>query len=67
MPFVQGLIRGERISGTVATECAHCHRALHFSMDSEFSYQVEEAGASPVLFAPWSGVEPGARSIIDGF
>jgi hypothetical protein len=67
VPFVQGLIRGERTSGSVATECAHCHQALHFSVDSEFRYQVEEAGARPVLFAPSSGIEPGAPSIIDGF
>jgi hypothetical protein len=67
VPFVQGLIRGERISGSIATECAHCHQALHFSVDSEFRYQVEEAGAGPVLFAPSSGIEPGASSIIDGF
>ncbi len=67
MPFVQGLIRGELISGSVTTECAHCRRPLHFGVDSAFNYQVEEKGANPVLFAPMSGVEPGARSIIDGF
>jgi hypothetical protein len=67
VPFVQGLIRGERVSGSITTECAHCRQPLHIGLDSAFEFQVEEKGASPVLFAPLSGVEPGARSIIDGF
>jgi hypothetical protein len=67
VPFVQGLIRGEEVGGNITTECAHCHQPLHITMDSRFNFRVEDAGASPVYFAPLSGVKPDDRSIIDGF
>jgi hypothetical protein len=67
VPFVQGLIRGEKVTGRITTECAHCRQPLHIGLDSAFEFQVEEKGASPVVFAPMWAIEPGARSIIDGF
>jgi len=67
VPFVQGLIRGERVSGRITTECAHCRQSLHIDLDSKFEFRVDEKGASPVVFAPLWDIEPGARSIIDGF
>jgi hypothetical protein len=67
VPFVQGLIRGEEVRGKITTECAHCHQPLHIAMDSRFECQVEEADASPVYFAPLSGIDPGEPNIIDGF
>jgi hypothetical protein len=36
-------------------------------MDSELNYQVKEAGAKRMFFAPLAVVQPGAPSIIDGF
>jgi hypothetical protein len=67
VPFVQGQLRGEFISALITTECAHCKQPLHIEIDSELNYQVKEAGAKPMFFAPLAVVQPGAPSIIDGF
>ena len=67
MPFVQGLLRKSYVSGLIETECAHCHHPLHIEIDSAFKYSVREAGARPLFVSPMNAVEPGARSIIDGF
>jgi hypothetical protein len=67
VPFVQGRLRGEYVSGLITTECAHCRQPLHIEIDSALKYQVVETGAKPMLFAPLVVVQPGAPSIIDGF
>ena len=67
MPFVQGQLRREYLSGRIDTECAHCHQPLHIEIDSAFKFSVAESGAAPLFFAPLNAVEPGAKSIIDGF
>ncbi len=67
MPFVQGQLRGEFVSGLITTECAHCKQSLHIEIDSELNYRVVEAGAQQLFFAPLTLVQPGAPSIIDGF
>ncbi len=67
MPFVQGQLRGEFMSGLITTECVHCKQSLHIEVDSELKYQVVEAGAKPMFFAPLTLVQPGEPSIIDGF
>jgi hypothetical protein len=65
---VQGRLRGERLSCTVQTECAHCQRPIHIQIDSELSYQVLDEGAEPLIQVPMVNVhELEAPSIIDGF
>ena len=64
---MQGRLRGERISASITTECAHCQQPIHLEVDSEFNYRVEEADARPLIFAPLKVVRKGAPSIIDCF
>ncbi len=67
-PFVQGRLRGEHLSATIQTECAHCHQPLRLEVDSEMNYQVKEVGAAPVLFVPMVNFEKlNKPSIIDDF
>jgi hypothetical protein len=49
---VQGLLRKEKLSFQVETECSHCHAPLHIEMDSDLNYQVIEKGAKPLIFSP---------------
>ncbi len=51
-PFVQGRLRGEKLSFSVETECGHCHRPIHLEIDSELNYRVLEQGAEPLIYAP---------------
>lgn len=51
-PFVQGCLRGEALGASIATECAHCGRALHLELDPLGGVAVRERGASPLLFEP---------------
>ncbi|MFN8372725.1 MAG: hypothetical protein U0694_07590 [Anaerolineae bacterium] len=67
LPFVQGHLRQEYIAGLIETECAHCQQPLHIELDSEMQFAVRETEARPLFFAPMNSVEPGAKSIIDGF
>jgi len=50
-PFVQGRLRGEKLSVKVETSCAHCGREMHLTIDSDLRWSVEE-DASPMLFRP---------------
>lgn len=50
-PFVQGQLREEHLTVTIATECAHCARPMHIVVDSEMAYRVEE-DAQPLIFMP---------------
>jgi hypothetical protein len=68
VPFVQGHLRGEKLSCVIATECGHCHQHLHIEIDSDLKAQVVEEGADPRVYAPLVDLhkleEP---SIIDRF
>lgn len=67
-PFVQGRLRQEPLSVAITTQCAHCSRPLHVTIDSDLRYQVDELGAEPLVFQPlidWTAfTEP---TIIDAF
>jgi hypothetical protein len=52
MPFVQGRLRGEKLTVELESECAHCGKALHISIDSELNSRVREEDAEPLLFEP---------------
>jgi hypothetical protein len=67
VPFVQGQLCKEYLSGLIETECAHCRQPLHIEIDSELKFTVREPEARPLFFTPLNAVEPGAKSIIDGF
>ena len=68
MPFVQGHLRGERLSVVIETECGHCQQPIHIEIDSELRYRVVEDGAEPLVYVPLIDLhtldEP---SIIDSF
>ncbi len=49
---MQGLLRNEKLSFQIETECAHCHTPLHIEIDSDLNYQVVEQDAKPVVFTP---------------
>jgi hypothetical protein len=49
---VQGRLREEKLSATILTECAHCHRSFQFEIDSELNIRILTSGADPVLFIP---------------
>jgi hypothetical protein len=51
-PFVQGRLREEHLSVTIATECAHCGLPLHIEVDSALQCRVAEARAEPLVFLP---------------
>jgi hypothetical protein len=67
-PFVQGRLRQEPLSVAITTQCAHCGRPLHMTIDSDLHYQVDEVDAEPLVFQPlidWTAfTEP---TIIDAF
>lgn len=68
MPFVQGQLRGEPLSVSIRTECAHCGQPLQLEIDSELNYQVLEQGADPMVFVPLVDFgELDDPSIIDAF
>ena len=52
MPFVQGRLRTEALSVALTSECAHCRRSLHLTIDSDLRIQVAEAQAEPWIFIP---------------
>ncbi len=49
---MQGQLRQEQLSVDIETECAHCHRPLRITLDSELWYSVEENDAQPLVFEP---------------
>jgi len=68
VPFVQGRLRGERLSVRVETECAHCQVPLRLEIDSELGFQVDEASAEPLVFVPMVDFDKLEEpSIIDAF
>ena len=52
MPFVQGHLRREPLSVSVASECAHCAQPIHLEVDSELKYRIEEKEADLLVFVP---------------
>lgn len=65
---MQGRLRGEPVSITVETECAHCFEPMTLQVDSEMNLTVEPADAAPLVFTPdvetWDTEAP---SIVDDF
>jgi hypothetical protein len=51
-PFVLARLRGEKLSAVLESECPHCGRELHMSIDSELNSRVREQDAEPLLFEP---------------
>ena len=61
-PFVQGRLRGEPLMtqrGTneplaveIESECKHCGRSLHLTVDSDLRWSVGEDDAKPLVFEP---------------
>ncbi len=51
---MQGCLRGDELSASLETSCAHCDETLHIDIDSARQCDVREAeaGASPLLFEP---------------
>jgi hypothetical protein len=49
---VQGHLRGEPLTVTVETECAHCASPIRFRLDGNLNVHVFALGASPRVFVP---------------
>jgi len=65
---VQGRLRGESLSFTIQTECAHCRETIKLEIDSELNYHVLAGGPNPLVHVPMVDVAKlEALSIIDGF
>ncbi len=65
---MQGQLRQEPLSFTIATSCAHCGDPIHIEMDSELNYRIVEEGAAPFVYVPLVDFdELEDPSIIDAF
>ena len=65
---MQGQLRGERLSFVIGSECGHCHKPLHFEIDSDLSYRVVRGDAEPLVYAPLIDAQKlNEPSIIDSF
>ncbi len=68
MPFVQGHLRKEPVSVSVVSECAHCAQPIHFELDSQLEYRVQESAADLLVFVPTVNfAELTEPSIVDVF
>ena len=67
VPFVQGRLTQKPVAAVVQSQCAHCGQSLTINIDNQLRCQAREHGARPLVFAPLKVVQPGAKSIIDGF
>ncbi len=67
MPFVQGQLRGEKLSFVIQTECGHCHQPFQIEIDSELNYRAGEGATEPLVYSPLLDVQKLEPSIIDGF
>ncbi|MGO9893537.1 MAG: organomercurial lyase, partial [Bryobacteraceae bacterium] len=47
-PFVLGRLKGEKLSADLESECGHCGKKLHISIDSELNSRVREKDAEPL-------------------
>ncbi len=41
-----------RVSGSVASECAACHAAIAFTVDSDFRWRIDGGPSGPLIFQP---------------
>ena len=65
---MQGQLRQEKLTVTIATECGHCHTPLHLEVDSELNFRVQEDRAEPLVFVPMVNFQKlDDPSIIDAF
>jgi hypothetical protein len=65
---VQGHLRGEPLTLTIDTECAHCARPIQLQIDGNLNAYVLTEGTAPMVFVPlvdFSKLED--PSIIDAF
>jgi len=65
---VQGHLRKEYISIDVTTECKHCSRVLHLTIDNKMQISVGESDANPFVFMPeidWKNFT--GQNIIDSY
>jgi len=67
VPFVQGQLRGEKLSCIIETECGHCHQPIQIRVDSELEHSVEKGAREPLVYAPLMDIQKLEPSIIDGF
>ena len=68
-PFVQGRLRNECLSVTVASSCGHCGRPMALDITSDLIYRRHDGvDTEPIVFVPevdLAALE--APSIIDDF
>ena len=64
---MQGQLRGEPLSFSIETSCAHCGQLIHIEMDSDLNYRVVEE-ADPHIYVPMVDFDKlDDPSIIDAF
>ena len=51
-PFVQGRLRDEEVSISVASECALSKRPMNMEIDSDMNCTCEDQNCNPVIFVP---------------
>ena len=67
MPFVQGHLRNEPLTVTIASHCAHCATPIRLQIDGALRYRVLEGG-DLLVFVPLLDFEKlKAPNIIDDF
>jgi hypothetical protein len=57
---VQGRIRNQALSVDVESECAHCARPLHLTVDRELRFRLGDEMTEPLVFSPqvdWAAFE----------
>ena len=67
-PFVEGQLRNEYVSVDIETNCRHCDKILHITIDSNMRVSVREERAAPLVFMPdidWDNFAE--RTIIDSY
>ena len=65
---MQGQLRGELLSFTIRSECAHCGQPLTLEIDSTLHYRCADESADPLVFVPLIDFEKlEDPSIIDAF
>jgi hypothetical protein len=50
---VQGKIRGEFISVTIESNCAHCNRKVKITADSNLQYKIHNGNSELRAFLPY--------------
>ena len=65
---MQGHLRGEPLTLTIETECAHCACAIQLQIDGNLNAFVLTEGAKPLVFVPMVDLNKlDDPSIIDAF